>query len=338
MIINATLVLLLQVASPGASCGTGNEIWPTKKWQVSTPETLGFHADSVAALVQRARAMPAVTSLLVVRHGQVAVEEYFHGGGRGQAVPVASVTKSVTSFLVGIAIARGLIDSLDEPVIKVRPQIAPPPGRVSAGITIRQLLTMTSGLRDDWYVEKPLMLRIMARPGAGFRYSNEGVQVLVGAISTAAGENVLKFSRATLWKPLDIDVNESRWPTLDVNGNADGAGGLRLTSRELAKLGLLTLRDGCWDGTQVVPAAYVAEATRKQVDAGIPVPDGRGYGFLFWITPGGVPYMAGYGGQFVVVRKDLDLVAIITASLDVPDHDEGAQLQLVTEGVASAVR
>jgi CubicO group peptidase (beta-lactamase class C family) len=304
---------------------------------VATPVALGLHADSVNALVARTRAMPGVTSLLVVRHGQIAVEEYFHGGSRGQPVPVASITKSVTSYLVGIALERGFIDSLDQPLIQLVPQVAPPAGRPAGKITIRQLLTMTSGLSDVWFQDKPLMLRLMSQPGSTFHYSNEGVQFLIRAISLSSKESVLKFSRAALWKPLDIDIDESRWPRFELDGSGDGAGGLLLTARELGKLGLLALRAGCWEGQQLVPAAYLRQAMRKQVDADGPEPGERGYGFLWWITPAGIPYMAGQGGQFVVVYSDLDLVAVITARGDAPDPDYLGQFQLISVGVTGAV-
>ncbi len=336
MVITGVVALLVQVASPAVACGTGTEVWPTKKWHVATPVALGLNADSVNALVARTRAMPGVTSLLVVRHGQIAVEEYFHGGSRGQPAPVASITKSVTSYLVGIALERGFIDSLDQPLIQLVPQVAPPAGRPAGKITIRQLLTMTSGLSDVWFQDKPLMLRLMSQPGSTFHYSNEGVQFLIRAISLSSKESVLKFSRAALWKPLDIDIDESRWPRFELDGSGDGAGGLLLTARELGKLGLLALRGGCWDGQQLVPAAYLRQAMTKQVDAGGPDPTAGGYGFLWWIAPGGTPYMAGQGGQYVVVHADLDMVAVITGRGDTPDIDRNGMFQLVSEGVTSA--
>ena len=339
MVIAAVLALLAQGTSP-AACGTGNETWPTKKWEVAEPATLGFDADSLKALAGRARAIPGVTSILIVRHGQVALEEYFHGGSRGQAVPVASITKSVTSMLVGIALGQGLIDSLNQPLIELVPRAAPPAGRPSGTITIRQLLTMTSGLSETWAQEKPLQLRIISAPGSTFRYSNEGVQFLIRAIGESSKESVLKFSRANLWKPLDIDVDESRWPKFELNGSGDGAAGLSLTTRELGKLGLLALRDGCWEGKQVVPAEYLKQAMRKQVAAGGPESaehGERGYGFLFWVTPEGIPYMAGQGGQYVVIDAAHDIVAVTTARGDAPDPDYIGQFRLVSTGVTGAL-
>ena len=90
-------------------------------------------------------------------------------------------------------------------------------------------------------------------------------------------------------------------------------------TRELGKLGLLALRDGCWEGKQVVPAEYLKQAMRKQVAAGGPESaehGERGYGFLFWITPEGIPYMAGQGGQYVVIDAAHDIVAVTTARGD----------------------
>lgn len=336
--ISGVLALLLQAASPAPACGSGSESWPTKKWEVTAPADLGFDSDSLQALVERARLIPGVTSLLVVRHGQIALETYLHGGGRNDPAPVASITKSVTSYLVGIALERGLIDSLDEPLVHLLPALAPPAGRPAGTITIRELLTMTSGLSEGWYLAEPTMLRTMSPPGSTFRYSNEAVQLLIRALTAATGENAVKYSREVLWNPLGIDVNEDRWFLFEPKGLVDGAAGLKLTARELGKLGLLALHDGCWEGKQVVPADYLRAATTKQVAAGGPEPGGRGYGFLWWITPRGVPYMAGQGGNYVVVRRDLDLVAVITARTDAPHADYDGQFRLVSEGVAGALR
>ncbi len=342
--VEAVLILLLgalmlfQGSSPASACGSGTEAWPTKKWQVSEPAALGLDADSLQAIAARARAIPGVTSIMVVRHGQVAMEEYFHGGSRGQPANVASITKSVTSMLVGIALGQGLIDSLDQPLIQLVPRAAPPPGRPAGTITIRQLLTMTSGLNEQWSLVEPPQLRVTTPPGTTFRYSNEGVQFLIRAIGESSRESVLKFSRTWLWKPLGIDVDESRWPKFELNGSGDGAAGLSLTTRELGKLGLLALRDGCWEGTQVVPAAYLKEAMQRQVQAGGPEPGERGYGFLFWITPSGLPYMAGQGGQYVVINAALDMVTVMTARGDAPDPDYIGQFRLVSTAAAGAVK
>jgi CubicO group peptidase (beta-lactamase class C family) len=341
IVLPGVLALMLQSTPAAPACGTGNEAWPTRKWQVSAPAAVGLDADSLEAIHARARAIPGVTSIMVVRHGQIALEEYFHGGSRGQPVHVASITKSVTSMLVGIALGQGLIQSLDQPLIQLVPQVAPPAGRPSGTITIRQLLTMTSGLNEQWFQQQPRQLRIMAQPGTTFRYSNEGVQFLIRALGESSKESVLKYSRANLWKPLDIDVDESRWPKFELNGSGDGAGGLILTTRELGKLGLLALRDGCWEGRQVVPAEYLRQAMTKQVEAGGPESaehGERGYGFLFWITPEGIPYMAGQGGQYVVINRALDLVTVITARGDAPDPDYVGQFRLVSAGAAGAVR
>jgi CubicO group peptidase (beta-lactamase class C family) len=337
MVIAAALGLLWQLGAPAAACGAGTGAWPTNKWQVASPGAVGLDSASLRTVAGHARAIPGVTSVLVVRQGQIALEEYFHGGSRAQPVPVASITKTVTSFLVGIALAQGFIDSLNQPLIQLVPQVAPPAGRPAAGITIRQLLTMTSGLSEQWALVQPLQLRTVAPPGSTFRYSNEAVQFLIRAIGESSRESVLKFSRANLWKPLDIDVDESRWPKFELNGSGDGAAGLMLTTRELGKLGLLALRGGCWEGKQVVPADYLQEAMQKQVAAGGPEPAGNGYGFLWWITPSGIPFMAGQGGNYVVVMKDLDLVTVMTARSDAPEPEYLRQFKLMTEDIAGSV-
>ena len=181
------------------------------------------------------------------------------------------------------------------------------------------------------------MLRVMTPPGSTFRYSNEGVQFLIRAIGNRAGRACSSSPGPRCGSRSTSTSTNRRWPRFELDGSGDGAAGLLLTTRELGKLGLLALRGGCWDGKQVVPAAYLREAMQKQVDAGGPEPDGRGYGFLWWITPGGIPYMAGQGGQYVVVLSGLDLVAVITARGDAPDPDYVGQFRLISEGVTGAV-
>lgn len=85
MVIAGLLALLVQATPPTTACGTGSETWPTKKWQVAEPAAVGLDPDSLRALAGRARSIPGVTSLMIVRHGQIALEEYFHGGARGDA-------------------------------------------------------------------------------------------------------------------------------------------------------------------------------------------------------------------------------------------------------------
>jgi CubicO group peptidase (beta-lactamase class C family) len=286
--------------------------------------------------------MRAVTSLLVIRAGRIVYEEYFHGGSRGRSASVASITKSITSYLIGIALAQGLIDSVGVPVVQLLPKFQPPAQSSANRMTIRQLLTMTSGINDDWYQLQPPMLRVLQPPGSVFHYSNEGVGFLVRILIATSQMKLQQFANRYLMNPLgigDVDLPE-RWPPLLPDGSGDGAGGLHLTSRELGKLGLLGLRQGCWEGRQVVPAAYVRAAMQKQVKAAASGPTGDDYGYLWWIAEINgheAPYMAGYGGQYVMVIPDLDLVAIVTADQAI-QGDYRAQFRLLSHGVVGAIR
>lgn len=328
----ATALTLLALTDTTACPAPGP--WPTKKWDTVRPEQANVDPVRLAAAFRRADSVRAITSVVVVRHGRLVAEKYFHGGSRDDAGRVASITKSVVSMLAGIALERRLFDSLDQRLVDFVPQWAPAETDPAYDIRLRQLLTMTSGLDDDWWRFAPTRLRISERPGTSFRYTNQGVQLIVRALHSAAKEPVPAFAREALFAPIGLAVaaTPERWPVVDKFGNADGAGGLLLTPRELAKLGLLVLRDGCWEGKEVVPAAWMRAATTPQVGT-----TGRGayYGYLFWIsTVGGhaVPHMAGAGGQFVAIVPDLDAVIVLTADRE-SDDDSSLHFAIIRDDV-----
>jgi CubicO group peptidase (beta-lactamase class C family) len=334
MLLAAALTLL--ALTDTTSC-TAPGPWPTQKWDAARPEQAGVDPTRIATAFRRADSIRAVTGLVVVRHGRIVAEKYFHGGSRNEARHVASITKSVTALLAGIALERKLFDSLDQRLVDFVPQWAPAETDPASDIRLRQLLTMTSGLDDDWWRFRPTRLRARERPGTAFHYSNQGVQLVVRALHSAAKQPVPALAREALFAPLGLAVaaEPERWPVVDKFGNADGAGGLLLTARELAKLGLLVLREGCWDGTEVVPAAWMRAATTSQIRT----ERGAQYGYLFWITTVAghlVPHMAGHGGQFVAIVPDLDLVVVLTADRDA-DGDGSRHFSIIRDDVIPAV-
>jgi len=332
------LVALTALLLTDTTACTAPGPWPTKKWESARPEKSGIDPTRIATAIRRADSLREVTALVVVRHGRIVVEKYFHGSSRNAAGHVASITKSVTSLLAGIAFERKLFDSLDQRLVDFLPQWAPANTDRAYDMRLRQLLTMTSGLDDDWWRFTPTRLRANAEPGSSFHYSNQGVQLIVRALHSAARQPVPAFAREALFAPIGLAVaaEPDRWPVVDKFGNTDGAGGLLLTARELAKLGLLVLREGCWDGKEVVPAAWVRAATTSQNRTG----RGPSYGYLFWIgrvAGHAVPHMAGHGGQFVAIVPDLDLVVVLTADRDA-DGNGGQHFSIVRDDVIPAVQ
>jgi CubicO group peptidase (beta-lactamase class C family) len=350
------------------------DYWPTAGWRAAPPAQVGMDPEVLAELDAKAAYHPQLRSLLVVRHGYLVYERYWHGdAGSGQEA--FSVTKSFTSALVGIALRDHHLKSLDQTVGELLARHLPADADPRlAKVTGRQLLTMTSGLAGDdptvggdldllvrlrqsrdW-VRHILGRRLATTPGTTFAYSNAGSHLLSAIVADATGQSTLAFARAKLFGPLGIhaehalvgvDVpNASRallrayqraavaWPT-DPQGYHTGFGGLKLPARDLAKLGYLYLNGGRWDGAQVVPAGYVRASTQAQSHpppgAGI-----DGYGYQWWVTNehGHPGFLAmGFGGQFVQVIPDLDLVVVITSDAA---NQRGDAQQLVGEAIIPA--
>jgi CubicO group peptidase (beta-lactamase class C family) len=271
---------------------------------------------------------------------------------------VASVTKSVVSALVGIAIHDGLIRDVDQSVGELLPERRAAMTPAVAALTLKQLLTMTAGLdvdRSD-YAPSPweqgsdevaTILRegIQQSPGA-FGYSSASAHLVGAIVARAAGRSLLEYAREKLFEPLAIattpvfapvldssyvvpgyDAAGFAWP-VDHQGAHRGDSWLRLTPSDLLKLGQLYLDNGRAGGRQVVPSDWVRDSTVQHVrtNAG---PAGEGYGYLWWVTTAdGLPAFtaAGFGGQLVEVVPSQHLVAVFVTELSVPKIRDGSQV------------
>ncbi len=318
------------------------------------PKAAGVDGARLAAALDAFEAAPGARSMVVVRHGAVVGERHWFGQP-GQLHNVASVTKSVMSTLVGIALERGVLPGLDAPMVDFLPPELVPADPAKGAITIRHLLTMTSGLDFDeesefleWsrsadparsVLDRPLA----APPGTRFNYSSADPHLLSIVLSTASGVSTEVFAEAFLFGPLGI--GSWRWPA-DPQGYPFGGHGLQLRTEDMAKLGILFLRHGVWGGSRVVAGSWVEAATAPQVDlrGGFgPLPD-VDYGWLWWLDRSLDPpvYLAwGWGGQFVFCVPGLDLVVATNAAWDVPsataDRQEEAILRVIVEDLLPAV-
>lgn len=288
--------------------------------------------------------MRNLRAILVSVDGEVVVEHYVEDAARGSA-DVASVTKSVVSTLVGIAVHDGDL-ALDDTLGDLLPAYADPMSAETASITLEQLLTMTAGLAADPVNADPApeagdwvgaILRAGPErpPGSGFAYSSVTSHLLSAILVEATGRPLLDYARAKLFDPLGIDTRPAgqprmddgrrgyrqyrradfAWP-LDPQGINVGYGTLKLHPADLLKLGELYLAEGEWQGEQVVPVAWVRAATRPSVTADANV--GAHYGYQWWVTEaGGHPAYAavGFGGQLVEVVPDLGLVVVASTRI-----------------------
>jgi CubicO group peptidase (beta-lactamase class C family) len=293
--------------------------------------------------------LPHVRSVLVVRRGYIVFERYYQGTDRNTHHQVASVTKSFTSALLGVALKQGHIKSLDQKVTDYFPEyVRPDTAPAVKAITVRQLLTMTSGLEwsegdtgrltgaDNW-VQFTLSLPASNAPAGRFNYNSAASHLLSGVLTRATGMSAARFADKHLFGPLGIA--SVQWPA-DPQGHSIGGFSMSLKSRDMAKLGYLYLNDGRWEGKQIIPSEYVKESTRKQSEGGFP--EGESYGYQWWVTSvkGHPAYFAGgFGGQFLYVIPDLDIVVAITSNLDRP-HMENRNIvaEFVVPAAAPAPR
>lgn len=303
------------------------EHWPTTRWDTASPEVVGIDSDVLLDLVAfAAHDDLGVHSILVVRHGRLVFDAVFYPYDGKTPHDVASVTKSVTTTLLGAAIHEGKLDRLDRPIAALLHRDGPSLDRAKRAITLEQLASMRSGLacglgpgepellamlqRPDW-VGFTLDLPMADTPGHRFAYCSPGMHLLSAAITELTAESEADYAAHALFAPMGIVAGD--WPRGPA-GLTHGWGDLRLRPRDMAKLGLLMLHDGVWNGQRLLPEGWVATATRSRGPAGA---GGDGYGLGWWVSSGalaGAFEARGRGGQRIFVWPALDLVVVTTGA------------------------
>ena len=269
---------------------------------------------------------PRVRAMVVARANCVAFEYYRKEISAPTQSRVNSVTKSVLSILVGIAIDEGIL-RLDEKLSEVFPEefdenVDP----LTREITLRDLLTKTEGFEEGGWghykvgaeaAGKSQLWRWMLNrkvkypSGTHFRYDETGSDLLSVVLSAAIKQNMADFAKQKLFGPLHID--NYTWHS-DTEGHLLGEYGLSLTARDMAKIGTLYLQHGRWGDAQIVSEAYVRDSTTQHNDGGPPV--NSGYGYQWWVrrTPDAF-FAAGKNGQVIYVVPEQDLVVAVSADL-----------------------
>ena len=263
---------------------------------------------------------PSILSLLVVRHGYLVYERYYHGSARDQSNNVHSASKSILEALLSIAIGREPCGSWNDRVSTYLPEYFTGASAGKRRITIRHLLTMSSGLRwvedgteyriqekRDW-VRAVLAAPLRHRPGARFHYSTGNTHVASAVLQRATGMKTSAFAQRYLFGPLGITAEH--WGH-DPRGVDSGGYNVYLTPRELAKFGLLYAQGGLWHGQRIVPASAVTLAATRvwRVDRDF------SYATGWWrrrLSGHDMFFCWGWGGQFVYVIPDLDVVMVTT--------------------------
>jgi CubicO group peptidase (beta-lactamase class C family) len=354
----ALLVLLLAVGPASLVHQTGaqaqidpaaRDYWPTDGWQTAAPEEHSIDPAALAAIDARVPTeTPDLSALVVVRHGYVVYERAYNGYDPAEPLNIRSVTKSVTGSLIGIALNEGFLTSLDQTVGELIPERIPDDAdpRV-AEITVRQLLTMTSGLAwdagSDWptltasdnWVDLTLSQPVVGIPGETYVYNTGGSHLLAVIVEAVTGQDAEDYAQEKLFGPLGIEAGEWMRSPQD---EPSGGSGLELTAHDMAKLGYLYLNNGVWDGVEIIPADFAQAATIYQ-SVGDATGGWANYGYQWWVTATGAGYPAyfalGYGGQHVFVVPALDLV-VVTAIERRVDPSELRTPRYLIESIAAA--
>ena len=284
-----------------------------------------------------------ITGIVVSKNDEIVLENYFDGYQQNDTVHVASVTKSIVSVLVGIAIKKGAIKSTEQNILDFFPNYKLKRGeKTLQKITIRDLLTMTAPYKykyepytkvyssDDW--TKAVLDLLGGKKEIGtFKYTTIGIQVLSGILTNATGKTVLDFAREHLFTPLGIktptnysindketyfsflkDRHVSGW-VVDPKGVHTAGWGLALTTRDLIQIGLLYLNKGIWNGVQILSQQWVEESTKTQSKWGT-----RSYGYLWWVITESDANLNCYaaigdGGNVIFVSPEKKVVIAITS-------------------------
>jgi len=285
---------------------------------------------------------PNIQSLLIARNGAIVYEDYFYGWKSDDLWLIQSVTKSFVSALVGIALSKGEVKNLDDPICyyldKYKDKACNDQNR---SITIRQVITMTTGL--DWnelefdYYDARNTANQCGRTPDPFecvlskkRYSADTTVFAYNSMNHSMMNQVLRKStsmsngkelKKRLLDPLQItQVNMGR--------EAFGViGDIGLTPRDMMKFGMLYINDGLWNGVQVIPVNWIKESTTTKIK----ISDNEGYGYFWWTKQFKVNekvidtfYAWGYGGQYIFVVPSLQLVVTMTASNWIMDEKKYA--------------
>jgi CubicO group peptidase (beta-lactamase class C family) len=333
---------------------------PGSDWKTSTPQEQGLDPNLVARLYYNASRLKTIYSLLVFKNGYLIGEHYFHIGSPEQQVNIHSVTKSITSALVGIALEQGCLSSLDQKMIEFFPELN---DRITdprkKQITIRQMLQMRagypweestaelfdllfSGFRPSTLIDVPLV----RDPGADFEYSNLTSHLLGIIVARACKTDLKSFAQEHLFAPLGI--KPGFWQA-DWEGYYLGFSDLHLSANDLAKFGLLYLNGGKYNGTQIVPAAWVHDSLQTYSHNAWKFRVGRnwrdnGYGYQWWSVRAGDHryHLAwGHGGQQIALLDELDMAIVVTVDPLHKQHGGGpwkiekSNLNLVADFLAS---
>jgi len=315
--------------------------WPTAGWKYCRPEEVGMDSEKLKELNDEILLLLElhidVHSVMIIKDGYVVAEQYYSEDYPADSLhSVYSVTKSLSSALLGIAIELGFISNENALMTDFFPdyEIANlSPAKQS--ITLKHLLTMSAGF--EWYeLEYPygderntfynfvrssdrfqfaLDRPMSTDPGIEYSYSSGASHLLSAIIQESTGVRADSFALEHVFRPLGIE--DYYWP-IDAQGVAYGGHGARMLPGDMAKFGYLYLKNGLWENQQIVPSAWVELSQQKHMERKY-IPD-YFYGYHWWVSDDAYYSAVGYGGQWVVVVPEHQLVVVFTNNFVEGDH------------------
>jgi len=293
------------------------------EWKYDTPENNNV---DIAILEQFNNSISStlITSTVVIKNGKIINEYYKEGYNQDSVYNINSCSKSITSTLVGIAIDKGYIENVDIPISNYFPEILDKNSEQWKQITIKDLLTNTSGIQavdDNWrewrasenWIDYILNNQVTSNPGTTFSYSTGNTHLLSAIIQKATGMKLDEFGKKYLFEPIGIKSVECRE---DEQGISDGGNGYSLNAHDMAKFAMLYLNNGVWEGEQIVSSNWINEATTLKFNRRSGTAN---YGYQWWVRTFGEQkyesyFAQGHGNQFIFVVPKINLIVTFTSN------------------------
>lgn len=319
------------------------EYWPTKEWRTCAPEEVGMDPEKFRELNEEILLLMEmhvdIHGVLIVKDGYIVAEQYYSEDYSVNSLHhIASCTKSITSALYGIALEKGYLQSVDQHVYDFFPEYQIlNQSELKESITLEHMLTMSAGL--EWYemeypygddrntyrqwidqgggVQFVLNRPMIAAPGEEYSYNTGASHVLSGILQKVTGVRTDSFALEHLFTPMGID--DYYWP-IDSRGIANGGSAMKLIPRDMARFGHLYLMDGIWDGKRIIPETWVADSKQQHIKR--KYIEDYFYGYHWWVSDHNSYSAVGYGGQWITIIPEHDLVVVFTNSFE-----EGEALQ-----------
>ncbi len=312
----------------------------------TSPEQQGLASTAVLEFIQALDSqIQELHSFMLLRHGCILAEGWWSPYKREHSHMLFSLSKSFTSTAVGLAVAEGYF-SIDDPVLPFFPEQAPTEASdFLALMCVRHLLTMTTGHTEDtWstmserqdgnWIKAFFDVPLSHPPGTHFLYNTGATYILAAIVQKTTGMKLVEYLTPRLFEPLSIE--NATWQE-SPQGIALGGIGLSLKTEDIARFGQLYLQKGIWQGKQILPEAWITEATSHQISTGESMYDdwSQGYGYQFWRCQHGAYRGDGVFGQYCIVMPEQGVVLAMTGGMDVFDMQR--PLDLIWELLLPAV-